>query len=640
MLESTLVFIANISIMLITIYFFNIIGQVINHKYFKDRFNYSILIGFIFFLAMLEIVSFPFILVQSSFTLYLIAYVLAICLWIVYIYINRNIINFKPKLIESKIEIAMIIVWFAIVAMRSVVYSDSWLYSTMITSTVENNLIFSNNGFLAMSKLDIMHHRFESYYLFQSVLSVFFRGTYLLALVSSYKLLDATIVILSFLELAKQFNLSKYRSYVFTAFLLVMMAAADTILDGSFLQTTEPPIQMFQISTGTSLFHTLVLPMMLIYLKVEGDFTWKQKNYFLIPFVLFNAAISTTFYYTFPLYFITILIVKQAIYKQKDNQVLFAFLLTWVVIITSFAGVFTESLWKTTVIFSMLVIITKVIMFIYKKLGTKIITYLTYVGVAGYVLILVLGYDKFAYMAGKFTTDKQLLRMRNLLTNINNGNFDSAIIPGVMLIILIIIVLRIVWTKNKYRPLFLYSIIFSILFFNNSIIAIYYKIGIGSVVSRVAAASLIGYIVTLYAIDKLANNHLIKVVFILYFSFGVSSILANASEYAGVKNSYKNAVNRDLGDLASYPFEDQSFFVVDNLDASVGSEHFYQGLNKLVVLRPDLSWSSDIDSCNQLYQDPELSVKYSHCYTIYPKATAPDQEYIFETDRYVMKQDF
>ncbi len=638
MFINILSFAINMIIMIGVVSFFSAIGQVINKKYFASRFKYSPVIGFITFIASFQLLSFPFILLQTKYTSFVLVAIPFMLIWIGYLWRMRKLIKFDIS--NLKAELIMIIIWFGILAFRSIIFSDSWLYSVMISSTIENNLIFSNDGFTAFTQLNIMHHRFESYYLWQALLSSLFIGNYLLVLVTEYKLFDAVILILSLMELGYQFNLKRSKAIMFTVFIIVMMSSADTIIDGSWMQTTEPPVQLFQISTGTALYHILILPFLLIYTQLNYKLNWCQKKYFWILFVVAFSAMSTTFYYTLPLYFSIWLIVKHIYYKQKDQQILFAFGLTWIIIIASFTGVFTQSLAITSFLICGLLLVLKLVLMCYRKLSTRAVSRLTILAIATYLVLIIYNYNQFAYTNGSFTTDKQLLRIRNIIVNIQNGDIASVIIPIIMLVLLIVACFGLISSKQKkYQRAVGFGILYLILFFNNASICFYYQIGIGPVVSRIAAASLWGYTVSLYVIERLTKYLVVDAILITYTILGISSILNSAVSYHNTKQTYIDSVNGELGQLARYDYLPNSFYVVDNLDATVGNEHFYQGINKLVVLRPDLSWNRHITSCEQLSEDKQLSAEYSNCYTIYNKQKRVDKDYVFETENYLVSKD-
>ncbi len=631
----------NMICMLVIIYGLNILGQIVNNKHLGSKFKYPVIIGFMTFFASFQILAFPFILIQSKFSSFLLFLFSYFVFMAIYTLANKSYFVWKVNFKEHKILIGLIISWFILIATRSLVYSDSWLYSTMVTSTLENNLIYSNNGFMSNTTLNIMHHRFESYYLWQAFVGLVFTGNYLMALVTEYKILDAVLTMSVIFEIGHHFKMSKARSGMLAIFMISMMVVSDFMMDASFFQTTEPPVQLFQMSTGTAMYHYLMIPLMIIYLRIEETMSNREKGYFLTLFVLLFSSLTTTFYYVLPLYLFTVIIIKHFVLKQKDAPIVWAFVLEWSIVFISFTGVFIDNYLIVALIAILLMICNLIIVRLYSKIslkaGNRIIA-----GITGLYLVLsVLSFSLIDYTSIATSRDRTTTEFSNIIGFYQSGEYLTAIMATLMLPLMVYVIFKIVNEYGKYRKFGLYILIYLGLFFNPISFTIYDIIGIGPVTSRIAAASLIGYIVSIYLIETLdKRNIIIKVILFVYCMISIALVTSEWFGHVPQKISDYNAFSGNLGQLAEYEYLDDSFFVVDNLDATDGSENFYRGINKLVILRPDLSYSPDITSCEQLYQDAELSAKYSHCYTIYKKNTAPDLEYIYETDGYYLYNNF
>lgn len=632
-------FIFNMLIMVGVLYFLRLIGQIANHKYLNSKLKYGVPVGFLWFLATMQVFSFPFILIQTTFTVYLLFFGLFICTWLYYILKNRQFVEFKVNLKNRQVELLLILFVFIIVAARSMIYSDSWLYSTMISSTIENNLIYSNNGMLADTKLTIWAHRFESYYLFQSVIAFIYAGNYLFALVTEYKVFDAAIIIFSFLELGYQFKIRNTRLPFFAVSLLMMMVVSDLALKGSFMQTTEPPIQLFQISTGTLMFHMLIIPFLIIYYKWIDKINLKTSMFFITVITIGFTAFSNTYYYTLPLYFATILIIQHLVLKRKNVGVFLGFCLTWIFIINQGIGILFENIFIS--IFSIL--ISLILGFLltkgYKLLSIKQTRIITYAGVTGYTLLLLYIFNLQGYMKLDSGVNKLAIRINNILVYFKNAEYWSFLFVGIMFVIFCYLVYKLFTTKGQYQKFGSYILVYSLLFLNMSALLLYAKIGIEPITSRIYAMSFIGYLVTIYLFDCGINKKLILLITSVYFFACLIQVETKSIEnlIEGNKRYIDNASS--LEELADIDFADNSFIVYDNLNATVGSEIFYTGVNKLVVLRPDLSWQPGIDTCEEFYNDPELSAKYDTCYTVYVKNKTQNIDYDFETSNYYIVED-
>ncbi len=626
----------NVIVMLLICYLFNLIGQIANNKFFNKRFKYVMPIGFAWFIATFEILSFPFILVQTRFSLFLLFFTGFAILWLIYINLNRKYISFKIK-ISDKPYVELILMMVAtILVLKSTVYSDSWLYSAMITSTIENNLIFSHNGTLSNVQLTIMHHRFESYYLWQAVVAMTFLGNYLVALVTEYKIFDGLILIFSFMEMGHQFKLSKLKSAMLALSIFFILSGDATY---SVFQTTEPPVQLLQISTGTAVFHYLFIPFMLIYLFIQNKLNYKQKNIYLLTMITAFCAVTNTFYYTVPLFLIAILTVKHLFYGKKDNQVVLAFMYTWMLIFASFLGYKTMDLTLVILFIIAYIIVTKLILFIYKKLSVKFIKVSTVILYIGYGIVGLLLFNPLTFYTGDFNVDKQALRIYNGYINYLNGDIIEIILPIVILVVSSIALIFIFANRNKYNFITKYILVYAVLFLNPFALTMYRLIGIQPVISRIFVTSFIGYVIMIYLFEH-SSKHWLKFILIVWISISAYSSLKSVNGTYSHKKAQMNEIKNGIDQLAFYDYDPNSFVVFDNLDAEVDLAVYYAGLNKLVVLDPSLSWSPSVDSCDQLYTNQEFGLNYSHCYTIYDKQKAEDLTYVYETENHYVYKNF
>ncbi|WOO89501.1 hypothetical protein R2F61_02015 [Mollicutes bacterium LVI A0078] len=638
MVSSLFHFAINMLIMFAVVYGFHIIGQIANKKFFNEKFKYSMPIGFAWFMITFQILSFPFILYQTRFSLFLLAFAGFGFLWLLYIFLNRSFINWKITVGKFPLIAMLVLYVFFILFTRSRVFSDSWLYSAMITSTIENNLIYSHNGTLSNVQLTIMHHRFESYYLWQAVLSMLFTGKYLIALITEYKLFDSFLIVLSFMELGHQFKFSKFKSGLFAFAIFSFLTAQSIFLDLSPFQTSEPPVQLFQISTGTALFHYFMIPFAIIYLKIEDKLTIKQKNIYLIGMLITFSSISTTFYYTMPLFFITILTIKHLINKKRDPQIMLSFFLCWLIIIASFLGFATMRL-SIVILFAVIFLaLTKVWMIIYKKMSIKTINVISYFMLVAYSIIGVLLFNPLVFANHNFTTDKQALRLYNITVNLGNGDYDKVILP-ILFLVFMITMLIVIFTSNKFRVYAKYIVVYSFYFLNPFALTLYVTIGIEPVISRIFAFTFIGYLIVICAFS-LSKNVIVKFMVMLWATIACIQLLSDVNQGWADKRYQMKMINSNFENLASYDFEPNSFVTFDNINYTDGTEVYYTGINKIVVLNPSLSWSPDVKTCTQLDYSEKYRGQYDHCYTIYKKDKAEDLQYVYETDEFLVYKNF
>ncbi len=620
----------NISVILMLLYWFNIIGQIANDKFLNNKFKYTLPIGFIWFMCVFQIFSFPFILLQTTFSFFLIWWSLLCILWIVYVVINKRHVQFKLK--TFNIMTILLIVFIAIIVIaQSMIFSDSWLYSTMITSTVENNLIYSNNGLQANVQLTLMHHRFDSYYLFQAVISLFFGHNYLIALVTEYKILDVFLIVFTLLEMGYQFKFDTYKSHILAFSIIVMLIAGGVFLDISPFSTTEPQVQLFQISTGTSFFHFIIIPIMISYIQIENKLSISQKRIFMYAALIFFSSISTTFYYTMPLYYVTLLIIKHLLKTEKDNVLLESLLLCFMLIFNFYIGAMTSSLVLCILFSSLYIILTLIIIRLYKIASIKFIKTITKLLIFIDVIINVLVLDTMYLGLFDFTTNKYELRIYNIVVNASNGNYLEIILP-IFYLCYIATILILIIKNEKFKQFSQYILVYYALCLTPAMLLFYKFIGLQPVISRIYSFNFIGYLVIIYSV-QIMNKNIVKFTMFLWTTIaGVQLIIDFPGEYAQ-KQRQMTAINSGIDGLNEYQFLENSFIVYDNLNASKDLEVYYAGINKLIVLNPSLSWDPQVVSCNQL-TELDKEEKYEHCYTIYEKEKREDGNVNFNLDSF------
>lgn len=638
MLSTVLEIIFNVIVMLLIVYGFRVIGQIANNKFFNGRFKYVVPFGFAWFMVSFQILSYPFILLQTTFSLFLLILIPFGLLWLGYIIANHKYVTWKIKF--DKIPYLPLIIGAVtlVLALSSIVYSDSWLYAPMITSTIENNMIYSHNGLLADVKLSVMHHRFESYYLWQAVVAMTYRGNYLIGLITEYKILDGMLIVFSFMELGHQFKFSKLKSALFALSMFIMLVSQNGFLDISPFQTTEPPIQLFQISTGTSLFHYFIIPMSIIYLVIEKQLNYKQKNIYLLGLLFVYSSVSTTYYYTFPLFIISLLTIKHLVERRKDYQLMLSFMTCWMLIIMSYIGVVSNKLISTIGFVIVYIIFTKGVMICYRKFTITAVRRISIGLIIAYIVAAITLFNPLIYSNTEFSVDKQSLRIYNMFMNFQNGSFEKIIIPEIFLLFSCMLLI-LIFMQKQFKPFALYIITYSFYFLNPFALNIYKVIGVQPVISRIFAFSFIGYLIVICAFAN-SRNLFIKVLLIGWVAIGGYELKMELDGKIENKQSQVAKINGNIDGLANFKFEDNAFIVFDNLNASYQSEVYYSGVNKLVVLNPKLSWDPKVKTCDSLYQNPEYSSKFKHCYTIYNKDKGEDLEYVYETDKYLVYKNF
>ncbi len=197
-----LVLIYNTLIISIFLFSFLLVGEYLKSKFIKVEFISSFLLGFISVLSVMHVLLIIPLIVKFNFMYSMLLFLATYILAIIYIYKKYN----GKKLVEKSINsilnkenyiyyIAIVILTiFTFVAAASI--SDSWLYTPMVLSTInENSLFYITN--------DV--HWLDSYYFLVSVITKLTLGRDYFFLILGTGLLENTIVIFAFKSLINRY---------------------------------------------------------------------------------------------------------------------------------------------------------------------------------------------------------------------------------------------------------------------------------------------------------------------------------------------------------------------------------------------------------------------------------------------------
>lgn len=217
--------ILNSLLLVVLMLYFYFIGNVTSKNIKKISFIDPIILGFITFLSVFQVIALPFMYFHSSFRVFTFIVLTLSILSLILIFNKYKIKAVFLELKEYVLSKDMYIVYFLFIVMAlmtlilgsSVV--DSWLYTPMVLDTIETDIIYYTTN---------VTHNFDSYYLFNSVIIYIAAGRDYFTLI----LLMGAFENIMFLLALKTINDRYFKGY-------------NTIL---------LPLQLIAVFSGVSLF--------------------------------------------------------------------------------------------------------------------------------------------------------------------------------------------------------------------------------------------------------------------------------------------------------------------------------------------------------------------------------------------------
>lgn len=599
--------------MLLIIFILGNIGYALNQKFFPN-FKYNVLSGFLLITSVFQIISFPFLWYQTSFSLFIM--IIAPIVLIIFgtsLYLNK-LSYFKHIYQQKTNPIYLLVFGLALIVINSsLLNSDSWLYSALINSTIKNNIIYSSDGKVFMGHLNMFHHRFDSYYLFQAVIAKFSFGETINFLLSYYKILDSFLIISALFALAETFLNKKYKHFLFVV--MYLFAGIDTELNIAVLQTTEISNQLLQLSTGTSLLHLVYYPLLFAFFIKRNEMSDKMQIGFGSLLVLSFTAATNSAVYTLPLYFAAVIVYDLLTQKTKSIPAITLFSLT----LTS--SILQQAFFKFSEPVALGVTLVFAAILIGANIGMRKISFIGYDYLIKGLLVIYFFVSLILFNFSTYFSYNSSVNFQKIINRVYIGlsTIGSESIDWYRLLFLVTLAVLFFFTfktkNSKIKALFTYSIIFIVLFAMPLADGIYIRLSIEPVISRINELSAVSFVLILALLDRMNLNYVVAIVAGLLLVW-MQGAYERIDDYMVAKQNFQVQYQELIAPLIEHDFEPNSIVVVDSLDVSPSVGVFYVGINKLVVFVPDLSLTYDYNTCEEVV-DSGFGESYDYCYTIY-----------------------
>lgn len=286
MLVNSLIII--LTILLMDFLGFSILKKV---KYLKN--SYIFPIGFIAFFGLFEIFSLIPMLIHANFNYYLISLLVVTVISLIILiiknyqdYVNNIKQRFKDK--NNIIILFMAIFSGLIVGIFSFASGDSWLYSPMLLSCLENGKIFSHNGIEINGAIQSFHYT-DGYYLFQAVLAKLSIGNPFVFITTYFKFLEG-FILAAILYMTIDGFTKKNKIVVFIIVLFSTLLGCS--LFANYVGNDEVYTHLFKsMALGISIINIGFYA--IFYLIITSDIKNKYKL-LLVPLFIFSAFSFTS----------------------------------------------------------------------------------------------------------------------------------------------------------------------------------------------------------------------------------------------------------------------------------------------------------------------------------------------------------
>ncbi|MFV0288571.1 MAG: DUF6077 domain-containing protein, partial [Mycoplasmatales bacterium] len=278
-------------IIMILFFLLELSGYLITKK-FNLQTKYSIVFGFLLIIAFFEVVSFPLIVLQITFTLY------CYFVWpllIGFYLILFKLLKFNKKVIKEWLNTftkTKLLVYFVgllvglYVGMIATSINDSILYLPMVLHPLQTNSLTYSFGNV---------HVFDGYYKFLSFITYYastgINSSYIF-LTTFYKALEVVVIINSFAFIAEQV-FSKREKTVFLIMVIGLICECYYLLPNSV--STDFLSELYYSSpNGLALLEVIIIPFLFIYL-----YKGYKSNKFLLLLLLAGLGMTSSMTYVY-----------------------------------------------------------------------------------------------------------------------------------------------------------------------------------------------------------------------------------------------------------------------------------------------------------------------------------------------------
>lgn len=293
-------------------------GTVSNYITGKNK-DFSIVLGFVLFVAVFHLIALPFLYVSGRFEPLYYAFLVffAITSFFAIKDLIQNLKTIKWKKYNT-IVLAVAIFYGLYLFLFSVPYIDSWLYLPLSQISGETGYIYSTAEQVPVTN---WIHIYDSYYVLINCFAKLSNIDTTFFIITFFKFTEGFIIVYSFAFftkiLFKNYRLAFYLSF---AGLLFWIPVLTNQWSMNYAYTSVFMVQM--TSNGTAIIFHILLPLLLIFQKYKNSI--KNPDIVFLVLTIFGFACSSSALYLIPFYIVAV--VAYDLIFHKEGKAKFALL--------------------------------------------------------------------------------------------------------------------------------------------------------------------------------------------------------------------------------------------------------------------------------------------------------------------------
>lgn len=282
----------------------------------------TIPLGSIIFFSFFQLFALFFMVYHANFLIFKnLALLLIVVIYIILFIKNKDYFNVLANKFKNKYFILVLtlsLIFAVLLGVVSLGLGDSWLYGSLTFSSLDNNIIFSNNGVNLGGQI-ISYHYTDGIYLFESFIISLLNTDQYVGLMVICKAIEAILIIMTIGTIC-ELLFSKYKTMMFWILGLVMILGCGFFTQ--YPQDEEIYGHLFlSVPMGINFFNCVgVFILLLTALKyINGQSIF---NLILVPLVI-NAMFfftSSSLFICFA--FLTILTIYEVLLRKRKDNVL------------------------------------------------------------------------------------------------------------------------------------------------------------------------------------------------------------------------------------------------------------------------------------------------------------------------------
>lgn len=377
--------IISILLVLFTLFIFDFTGYTILKKLNKTYYLFTLPLGFCVFMGIFELFSLIPMITRMNFHRYLMVFLGVFVIAYGFLFI-KNLDYFKNFAERIRQRYVLIVVTMATIVglvmfFLATGYGDSWLFSPMVLSGIDNNAIFSNNGISVNGPIQSFHYT-DGYYLFQTILASLAPGDDFTFLLSFFKFIEGFIIVSS-LGFIIDYFFKQNRSIIFLVVSICLLVGMP--LFTPYPNFDEISTHMYRsMALGTNMLNMVgsSIFVILIISNIPSKYkVWLVPGMALATFAFSSSSLFNTAALLFVMFFVEI-------YGKKNKDGLMS-IVSGLVVLLLFAFVYVNQISvKLSFIFAILGIVGLVVVyFIFKKCSYQLLRKLALVIIAMFLIV-------------------------------------------------------------------------------------------------------------------------------------------------------------------------------------------------------------------------------------------------------------